>query len=174
MEEKKIIQYKGELNLNGLIIPCYVLNDGTRVLSGRGMQEALKMVDDNKTTSGHRIVRYLNQKTLSPFISKYLSSDHFSPVLCYEGGKKINGYKAEVLADICDVFLQARKEIDLSPRQLIIAEQCEILMRAFARVGITALVDEATGYVSDINLMDLLTARSRCIFLLCQQILFKF
>jgi hypothetical protein len=146
MEEKKIIQYKGELNLNGLIIPCYVLNDGTRVLSGRGMQEALKMVDDNKTTSGHRIVRYLNQKTLNPFIYKYLALDHFSPILCYEGGKKINGYKAEVLADICDVFLQARKEIDLSPRQLIIAEQCEILMRAFARVGITALVDEATGY----------------------------
>ena len=42
MEEKKIIQYKGELDLNGMIIPCYVLNDGTRVLSGRGMQEALK------------------------------------------------------------------------------------------------------------------------------------
>lgn len=96
MEEKKIIQYKGELDLNGMIIPCYVLNDGTRVLSGRGLQEALKMVDDNKTTSGHRIVRYLNQKTLSPFISKYLTSDHFNPVLCYEGGKKINGYKLGV------------------------------------------------------------------------------
>ena len=27
-------------------IPCYVLDDGTRILSGRGMQEALKMVDE--------------------------------------------------------------------------------------------------------------------------------
>lgn len=47
------------------------------------------------------------------------------------------------------MFLQARKEIELSPRQAIIADQCEILIRAFARVGITALVDEATGYQYD-------------------------
>lgn len=151
MAEKRIIQYKGELDLNGLIIPCYVLNDGTRVLSGRGMQEALKMVDseEGKQTSGQRLQRYLSQKTLTPFITKYLSSDHLIPLLCYDGEKKINGYKADALADICDMFLQARKEIDLSPRQSIIADQCEILMRAFARVGITALVDEATGYQYD-------------------------
>lgn len=131
MDEKKNIQYKGELDLNGIKIPCYVLEDGTRVLSGRGMQEALKMVDDNKNTSGHRIVRYLNQKTLTPFISKYLEVVHAEPLECYDGNAKINGYRAELLADICDAFLQARKEIVLSPRQAIIAEQCEILMRAF-------------------------------------------
>lgn len=148
MTENKNVQYKGELNLNGLIIPCYVLDDGTRVLSGRGMQEALKMVDteDGKRTAGTRLSRYLAQKSLNPFVTRLLTPDHFNPIICYDGGKRINGYNAEALADICDMFLQARKEIDLSPRQTIIAEQCEILMRAFARVGITALVDEATGY----------------------------
>jgi len=30
-----------------------------------------------------------------------------------------------------------------------IADQCEILVRGFARVGIIALVDEATGYQKD-------------------------
>ena len=143
---KNSIECRGILDLNGINIPCYVLKDGTRVLSGRGLQEALKMVDESKKTSGHRVVRYLNQKTLSPFISKYLESGHFEPVICYDGNKKVNGYKAEILPDICDAFLQARKEIELSPRQAIIADQCEILLRAFARVGITALVDEATGY----------------------------
>lgn len=88
MDEKKNIQYKGELDLNGIKIPCYVLEDGTRVLSGRGMQEALKMVDDNKNTSGHRIVRYLNQKTLTPFISKYLEVVHAEPLECYDGTSK--------------------------------------------------------------------------------------
>ncbi|MDO4714018.1 MAG: P63C domain-containing protein [bacterium] len=53
------------------------------------------------------------------------------------------------MADICDAFLEARKHIHLSPRQQIIADQCEILIRAFARVGIVALVDEATGYQYD-------------------------
>lgn len=63
--------------------------------------------------------------------------------------KKINGYEATILADICDAFLDARKTIHLSPRQKIIADQCEILIRAFAKVGIIALVDEATGYQYD-------------------------
>lgn len=53
--------------------------------------------------------------------------------------------------DICDAFLEARKSISLSPRQEIIAAQCEILVRAFAKVGIVALVDEATGYQADKN-----------------------
>ena len=143
-----LVKYRGELDLNGFIIPCYVLNDGTRVISGRGMQEALKMVDveDGKQTAGTRLARYLSQKSLNPFISKYLGMDHFSPIICTDLGKTIHGYKADALVDICDAFMEARKHINLSPRQAIIATQCEILMRAFARVGIIALVDEATGY----------------------------
>ena len=140
------IKYKGELNLAGFSIPCYVLGDGTRVLSGRGMQEALKMVDDNDKSSGHRIIRYLNQKTLNPFIFKDKEPGHYEPLICYDGNKQINGYEATVLVDICDGILEARKQIKLSPRQSIIAEQCEILVRAFAKVGIISLVDEATGY----------------------------
>ena len=43
-------------------------------------------------------------------------------------------------------MLEARKNIHLSPRQRIIADQCEILLRSFAKIGIIALIDEATGY----------------------------
>ena len=145
-KESNKIQYKGELNLSEFVIPCYVLEDGRRVLSGRGMQEALKMVDDNKTASGHRIQRYLTQKSLNPFIFKDKTPGHFEPIVCYDGGTQINGYEAVVLIDICDGILEARKHIDLSPRQVIIAEQCEILVRSFAKVGLIALIDEATGY----------------------------
>ncbi|GAB5408373.1 MAG: hypothetical protein BalsKO_07380 [Balneolaceae bacterium] len=150
-EAHKII-HEGVLELNGLEIPCYVLEDGTRVLSGRNMQTALKMVDeveDGKQVAGTRLNRYLEQKSLKPFIYNDKTEDHFEPIECYRGNQKINGYEATVLADICDAFLQARKEIHLSPRQSIIAEQCEILMRSFAKVGIIALVDEATGYQYD-------------------------
>jgi len=38
---------------------------------------------------------------------------------------------------------QGRK---LPPRQAIVAKQCELLLRSFAKVGIIGLVDEATGY----------------------------
>lgn len=140
---------RGVLDLSGIKIPCYVLNDGTRVLSGRGMQEALKMVDDDKATSGHRIIRYLNQKTLKPFIYRDKEPGHFEPVICYDGNKKIHGYEATVLVDICDGVLEARNNITLSQRQSVIAAQCEILVRAFAKVGIISLIDEATGYQYD-------------------------
>ncbi len=152
MDNNKQIRYEGEIKLGNFGIPCYVLEDGTRVLSGRGMQEALKMVDeveDGKQKSGTRLQRYLNQKSLESFIYKDKEQGHYNPTICYKGSQKINGYEATILADICDAFLEARKNIPLSPRQKIIADQCEILIRGFARVGIIALIDEATGYQYD-------------------------
>lgn len=149
MDNKREIWYEGELDLNGSIINCYVLKDGTRVLSGREMQRAMNMVDEaeeGKQNPGTRLQRYLDQKSLKPFIFKGKTEDHFTPIECYRGNAKINGYEATILVDLCDAFLEARKNIHLSPRQTIIAEQCEILMRSFAKVGIIALVDEATGY----------------------------
>lgn len=152
MDKKdSIIKYDGVLELNNVNIECYVLEDGTRVLSGREMQRALSMVDDNegKETSGTRLSRYLNQKSLIPFIFKDKEQGHFEPITCYRGDQKINGFEATVLIDICDAFLRARKEIKLSTRQTIIADQCEILIRSFAKVGLIALIDEATGYQYD-------------------------
>ena len=145
MEKRKII-HEGEIVLGETIIPCYVLEDGTRVLSGNAMQNALKLQEEHETKSGTRLVRYLNQKTLETFIYKDKSLDHYNPIECYKGNQKINGYEATILADICEAFLEARNNINLSTRQKIIADQCEILIRGFARVGIVALIDEATGY----------------------------
>ncbi|OAV66867.1 hypothetical protein Barb6_02485 [Bacteroidales bacterium Barb6] len=48
MENKRQISHEGEIILGDFAIPCYVLGDGTRVLSGRGMQDALKMVDEGE------------------------------------------------------------------------------------------------------------------------------
>lgn len=147
MNNSNQIKCKGELNLAGTIIPCYVLKDGTRVLSSRGMQMGLRIAENER--NGTIIARFLASDKLAPFIVDKLGHTQFKPLECYEGGKRISGYKADVLADICDVMLEARKSIHLTPRQQIVANQCEILMRAFARVGITALVDEATGYQAE-------------------------
>jgi hypothetical protein len=148
MSKNKII-HEGEITLGKMVIPCYVLEDGTRILSGNAMQNALKLQDESDNKSGTRLARYLNQKSLEPFIYKGKEIGHFDPIICYRGEQKINGFEATVLADICDGFLEARKNIKLSPRQSIIADQCEILIRGFARVGIIALIDEATGYQYD-------------------------
>ena len=71
----------------------------------------------------------------------------FTPLDCYQGNQKISGYEATALVDFCNLILDARAAGKIkTDRQRIIAEQCEILVKSFAKVGIIALVDEATGY----------------------------
>lgn len=142
------VMYEGILDLANCKIPCYVLEDGTRVLSGRQMQTALKLADDipSSQSAGSRLQRYLNQKSLRPYLYRNEDENKYIPIICYKGNTKINGYKATDLVDLCDGFLEARKNTTLSSRQKIIADQAEILMRSFAKIGIISLIDEATGY----------------------------
>lgn len=149
----KQVKYEGELDLNGFIIPCYVLEDGARIISGNQMQEALKLFPDAaKIKSGSRLARLLAYESIKSLIANKYDPGHFEPIICYNGNQKINGYEATVLADICEIMLDARVlGLLTGERQKQIANQCEILIRSFARVGIIALVDEATGYQKDKN-----------------------
>jgi hypothetical protein len=136
------------LKIGNLEIPCYVLKNGMRVLSGRGMQSALALGQSH----GALLKEFLGKDSLKPFINHNLAIALSRPVRFIRpgrGGKTAVGYEATILADICDAVLAARKAEKLVGKQLIIAEQCEILVRGFARVGIIALVDEATGYEKD-------------------------
>ncbi|HUJ17228.1 MAG TPA: P63C domain-containing protein [Nitrospirota bacterium] len=133
------------LKIVGLEIPCYVLEDGTRVLSGRGMQEALELGQGH----GALLKRFLGSNNLKPYINNELAMALSNPIRFIRpgrGGKLATGYEATILADICNAILEARDNGLLSKTQELVARQCEILTRAFAKVGIIALVDEATGY----------------------------
>jgi hypothetical protein len=59
------------------------------------------------------------------------------------------GYRAEMLPEICRVFVQARAAGKLAKSQERVAAACEALLAGFATVGIIALVDEATGFQAD-------------------------
>ncbi len=61
-------------------------------------------------------------------------------------GSRSIGDRAEILPVLCEVYLGARHEGVTVPSQLPAAKAAEILIRGFARVGIIALVYEATGY----------------------------
>ncbi|UZJ27352.1 hypothetical protein [Pasteurella multocida] len=86
---KREILYEGVLDLAGVDIPCYVLDDGTRVLSGRKMQEALKIVDveEGKQSAGTRLQRYLTQKRLNPLfirIESWTTSARLSAIAVHK------------------------------------------------------------------------------------------
>lgn len=135
------------LRIGDLEIPCYVLEDGRRVLVQRGMMSALNMTQGTAGRGpGDRLTRFAATKSISPYISNELRDVITNPIPFRVGGSVANGYEATVIADLCDAVLSARDDGVLHYQQEHIAKRCNILVRGFARVGIIALVDEATGY----------------------------
>lgn len=133
------------LRIGDIEIPCYVLEDETRVLAERGMIGGLGM---KRGIGGERLVRFLGGKSISTFVSNDITAVSKNPIRFQppHGGTAAYGYPATLLTDICDAVLVARDAGALQKQQLHIARRCEILIRGLARVGIIALVDEATGY----------------------------
>lgn len=139
------------LVIGGLEIPCYVLEDGRRILHQTGMINSLGMSRGGSNKSGgDRLAKFAAGKLIEPYVSDELRDVTQNPIkFRTPSGSLAYGYDAQILADICDAVLEARKAGALQAQQKHIAEQCETLLRGFARVGIIALVDEATGYQKD-------------------------
>ncbi len=139
------------LRIGEVEIPCYVLDDGRRVIVQAGMVTALGMTKGGSShKGGTRLAKFVGQDRINPFCRKGLISVTLEPVkFLTRSGTIAFGFEATILADICDAVLAARRAGKLTGRQSHIAMRCEILVRGFARVGIIALVDEATGYERD-------------------------
>lgn len=136
------------LKIGDLEIPCYVLEDGKRMLHQRGMVSSLGMGRGGSSSGrGDRLAKFTAQGRLKRFVSEHLLEVTNKPIkFKTPKGNIAYGYEATVLADICEAVLSARGAGLLQKQQEHIADRCEMLMRGFARVGIIALVDEATGY----------------------------
>lgn len=157
--------HEGDLVIGNVTIHAAVLEDGTRVLSERETMTALggkrggsHWVRKNRGAEGSDLPVFVSASNLAPFISDELRGKLGKPIIYrpLEGGNPGNGVKAEALPEICDVWLKARDTPGaLHPTQKHIAVQADILMRGLAHVGITALVDEATGYQVDRDRADL-------------------
>jgi hypothetical protein len=140
------------IRIGDMEIPCYVLEDQRRVLTLGGMVRALGMSIGGGSLGlkGDRLSRFVAARGLNPFVSEDLLSRTLSPVkFRVPSGVLATGYEATLLPDLCDAVLAARRAGELNKNQGHIANHCEILLGAFARVGIIALVDEATGYQKD-------------------------
>ncbi|WP_222439756.1 P63C domain-containing protein [Alloacidobacterium dinghuense] len=145
--------HNGQIHINGLDIDCVVLSDGRRVISQRAVGRALgrrRGGEDyyrRKTgSSGGELPEFLGAKNLNPFISDELRMAVSKPIFYGDKGRVAYGIEAQLLPQICDVWLKARDHGALKTIQLPVAQRVEILMRGLAHVGIIALVDEATGY----------------------------
>lgn len=139
---------KTPLHLGELEIPCYVLEDGTRVFSGRGIQKAIGY--DNK--SGQWMSSFCKMEGISSYIcagDNSISERLSNPVKFKRndaGGSQstTNGYEVTLLVDICSAIIDANRAGVFNDETIV--RNADIIIRSVAKVGIIALVDEATGY----------------------------
>lgn len=147
MKEKVLeATHSGSVSIGDLSLPCYVLEDGTRVLSERGVLGALGMAPGARD-SEEKLPRYLRGQNIISLIDPELKEKLTKPLwFKYQKGAASKGVPATLLPDICDVWLKGRDAGILKRNQINTAKMADILMRGLAQVGIIALVDEATGY----------------------------
>jgi hypothetical protein len=133
----------------GVELQCYVLDDGTRVLSQADFLEALgrhRKANVRKEGGEERLPAILQGKAINPFITKETLQKSKPIRFKTPSGAMASGYRAEILPEVCEIYLKARDAGVLPKNQEHVAKQAEILIRGLAHVGIIALVDEVTGY----------------------------
>lgn len=151
-------QYEGEpIKILDMEIECAVLEDGTRVVSQRAINKALKIttgggktLKDDEEGGGRKLPRYIYIKALEPFISENLRAGVINPVnyLNLDGTPAL-GTPADLMGDICQVWIDADNAGALkTTSQKLAAAQARIMQAAVGKIGWIALVDEATGYQS--------------------------
>jgi hypothetical protein len=155
MTDKKLSKptHQGSLKIGDKIIPCAVLPDKTRVLSERAIAAALGLkrggshwIRKRENEGGADLPVYLSSPWLQPFISEELKAALNDRRKYLGFGGEVNGLKALDFPEVLNAYLRARDSGKLNERQAEVARQADMLIRGFAKVGIIALVDEATGY----------------------------
>lgn len=141
-----IATHLGILPIEGLQLECFVLEDGRRVFNKRGLAQALGL----KSEGGNAFLRTLTRKGLGSELEEKLWEKINNPIsFTTLGSDPAHGYEAEFLVDVCKAVLRAKAAGKLTKSQENIFRQSSAIVTALAKIGIVALVDEATGYRSE-------------------------
>jgi hypothetical protein len=129
--------FRGKVQLGPMELECHVLNDGRRVFTQGEMVRAI-----TGGTESSNLARYLRA---NPLIEKDFSG---GPIRFQVPGNPqvAIGSEATLLIEICERYLDARDQRLLKSNQTKLAKFAEIIVRSCAKLGIIALIDEATGY----------------------------
>ena len=150
MSKKTKATHQGMLTIANIEIPAFVLEDGRRLISQNGLQRALGMSLGGGTQGERRVSALLAKIHNQGLNLENLNMQIDNPIIFYPPqGRSVYGFEATILADLCESILEARDKKILIHSQLRYAKASEMMLRSLAKVGIIALVDEATGYEKD-------------------------
>ena len=130
------------LVIDDIELACYVLEGEIRVLSQRGLADALVV------NGGGEMPRLVTREWIKPFVGNEITVVVKNPLLFNQPGrgKPAYGYPATLLIDICKAILLADESGRATSRQRSIVRNARVLLFGLAKTGIVALVDEVTGY----------------------------
>lgn len=138
--------YQGMLQIGDVQLDCYVLEDKRRLFNKKEMANILGL----RSEGGSAFLRTMTRPGIASTISPELQEKLDNPVKFKNTHNTIaHGYEATTLVDVCDTIIQADTEGKLLDSQKFLVRQAQIVIRAAAKTGIIALVDEATGYIAD-------------------------
>src|SRR5215218_8643982 len=146
--------HDGTVTLGDKNIFSAVLENGQRVLSQGDFLELLgRHRKANVRKEGgegeERIPAILQGKAINQFISQEILEKSKPIAFRTTEGIRANGYRADLLPDVCEIYLKARDAGVLPPNQAHVAVAADILIRGLAKIGIIAMIDEATGFQYD-------------------------
>lgn len=130
--------FRGNLEIGDIEFECHVLNNGRRVLAQR---EVVRVLSGGRDSGN--LNRYLEN---NPLYTEGFLDGRIVPFRMPKNPLTAIGYEAELLIEICDMYLQARDQKMLKANQQPMAKMAEVIVRSCAKVGLIALIDEATGY----------------------------
>jgi hypothetical protein len=134
-----VAQWQGELSMG---IPCFVLDDGRRVISRTGATSALTGL-----TGQGSFESYVGVGALAGYVPDDLASEMIEFTIPEVTHRTVKGLTAESFLNICTGYVQALHDGALqTERQREIAVQAAIFLSSCSKVGLIALIDEATGY----------------------------
>ena len=135
---------KTPLRLGTMEIPAYVLEDGRRVLSRNGIQKAIGYTGK----SGEMLNRFVTKKNGFPaeIVAGVSNPIKFTRIDAGGALPITNGYEASLFIDILNAIIDLNRAGVLNDNQKVYAEMADVIVRAVAKVGIIALIDEVTGY----------------------------
>lgn len=142
--------HEGVLRIGSVEIPCAVLRDGQRVITQKGFLQAIGRSPKANSRGRYResgnLPVFIASSNLKPFIpATFTAPDSVITFMQLRGGKAL-GYSADLLPQVCEIFLDAESAGVLLPAQRVVAERAKILLRALAKIGIMGLIDEVTGF----------------------------
>ena len=141
--------HEGKISIGDNELNVAVLEDGTRVITQSAVFKAFGRTKRGRMKEEVRVPNmpaFIDANNIQPYINEDLKQVLNTITYTSKNGNELDGYDANILPLMCKMYLDARQAKVLKSQQLTLARASEILLVGLSKIGITALVDEATGY----------------------------